>query len=233
MSSSRGGGNNRGSSSRGGGQRGAGGGGGGKRREDSPEVQFSKTLTYLLRHGAEKEGLHMRPDGFVLVSEILNLRKLKGKTEQDVRKTVETDDKQRFAFSEEDGVLYIRANQGHSIEVKDLALKRIESHTEIPKAVHGTYHKFWPSIQKEGLKKMGRNHIHLSIGEYGSKEVISGMRSSAQILIYIDIEQAMKDGIEFFLSDNKVVLSNGIDGVIAPKYFKSVVDTATGKEMDR
>ncbi len=28
-----------------------------KKREDNPNVQISKTLSYILRHGAEKEGL--------------------------------------------------------------------------------------------------------------------------------------------------------------------------------
>lgn len=104
---------------------------GGGRREESPEVQFSKTLSYLLRHGAEKEGLKMRSDGFVLVSDILNVPSLRGKlsgsfsacligvgkTVEDIRKTVETNDKKRFALAEEHGNLYIRANQGHTIEV--------------------------------------------------------------------------------------------------------------------
>jgi hypothetical protein len=73
---------------------------------------------------------------------------------------------------------------------------------------------------------MERNHIHFAIGQYGSAVVISGMRSSAQVLIYLDVEAALKDGIPLFLSANKVVLSPGdSDGRIAPKYFKYVLNT--------
>ena len=43
-----------------------------RRREDeSPDVQISKTLSYILRHGAAKEGLRLRPDGFVRVDELV------------------------------------------------------------------------------------------------------------------------------------------------------------------
>jgi 2'-phosphotransferase len=38
---------------------------------DSPDVQLSKTLSYLLRHGAEKEKLVMRADGYVRVSDLV------------------------------------------------------------------------------------------------------------------------------------------------------------------
>lgn len=71
--------------------------------------------------------------------------------------------------------------RAHCLKVKDLELKKIHSHEEIPKVIHGTYHKFWPSIQKQGLKKMKRNHIHFTIGEYGAQEVISGMTCIPQL----------------------------------------------------
>ena len=37
------------------------------------------------------------------------------------------------------------------------------------------------------------------------------------------------DGIKFYMSANKVILSSGdINGIILPKYFKNVVDRKTG-----
>jgi len=41
--------------------------------KDSPEVRLSKTLSWLLRHGAKSEGLYMRPDGYVRVSDLVRL----------------------------------------------------------------------------------------------------------------------------------------------------------------
>lgn len=42
------------------------------RPNDSPEVKQSKALTYILRHGAEKEGLHIRRDGLVKLSDVVS-----------------------------------------------------------------------------------------------------------------------------------------------------------------
>ena len=37
------------------------------------------------------------------------------------------------------------------------------------------------------------------------------------------MEAAMKDGIEFFISGNNVILTEGIDGTLPAKYFKKVM----------
>lgn len=50
------------------------------------------------------------------------------------------------------------------------------------------------------------------------------MRYNVEVIIEVDMKAAMEAGIEFFLSKNGVVLSSGIDGVIPPKFFKSVTD---------
>lgn len=39
---------------------------------DSPEVQLSKTVTWLLRHGAKSQGLPMREDGYVRVTDLVS-----------------------------------------------------------------------------------------------------------------------------------------------------------------
>jgi len=45
------------------------------RPEDRPQkdslVTFSKALSYILRHGAEKEGITLASDGYVLVDDIV------------------------------------------------------------------------------------------------------------------------------------------------------------------
>lgn len=49
------------------------------------------------------------------------------------------------------------------------------------------------------------------------------MRGTCDIIIEIDMESAMKDGIEFFISANNVILTEGIDGLLPAKYFKKVM----------
>lgn len=46
---------------------------------------------------------------------------------------------------------------------------------------------------------MGRQHIHFSEDFPGSKNVISGMRSSCQVAIYIDIKKALEGKLSIFI----------------------------------
>jgi len=72
---------------------------------------------------------------------------------------------------------------------------------------------------------MKRNHIHFATGLLGEEGVISGMRHSCNVLIYIDLEKALKDGVKFFKSENGVVLTEGVngEGYLPNDYFKKVV----------
>ncbi|EDR05123.1 uncharacterized protein LACBIDRAFT_153942, partial [Laccaria bicolor S238N-H82] len=194
------------------------------------EVRVSKTLSYLLRHGAQGEGLPMRKDGYVKVADLLQNPKLKtqGLDLDKIRDIVGKDSKQRYDLisdSTDPNVWWIRARQGHSLKTVELDLKPILSATDISTgvAVHGTTLAAWESISKQGLSKMKRNHIHLAQGLPGHNGVISGMRSSSQIFIYINIQAALSSGIQFFFSDNGVVLTAGDDkGFLKPEFFLRV-----------
>ncbi|KAF7298953.1 putative tRNA 2'-phosphotransferase [Mycena indigotica] len=193
--------------------------------KDSPEVRMSKTLSWLLRHGAQSEGLPMRPDGFVKVTDLLANPRVVPLDHAQLQEMVKADAKQRFALIEEESVWWIRANQGHSMKaVKELELKPILSISDIPTkiAVHGTTNAAWDLIAAQGLSKMKRNHIHLAQG-IANENVVSGMRKSSQILIFVDIERALVDGIKFSLSDNGVILTEGDErGILPTKYFTRV-----------
>jgi inhibitor of KinA sporulation pathway (predicted exonuclease)/RNA:NAD 2'-phosphotransferase (TPT1/KptA family) len=139
--------------------------------------------------------------------------------------------KQRFSLIVEDNIWYIRANQGHSGALKSIlndddmlhriTLSEVKS---INHCVHGTYMNVWEPIKQKGLCRMARKHIHMSSAEFGSSDMISGMRSDCQILIHIDIQSAIHDGIPFYMSANRVILSPGIgqNGYLPPKYFSRV-----------
>ena len=83
------------------------------------DISLSKALSWLLRHGAVKEGLNIAADGFVDVTEVLQHNSLKDSCVADIERIVTYSDKQRFCLREhpESGQLQIRANQGHSINV--------------------------------------------------------------------------------------------------------------------
>ncbi|KAI5454162.1 tRNA 2'-phosphotransferase [Naganishia albida] len=66
--------------------------------KDDADVRYSKTLSYLLRHGAEKQGLPMRQDGFVRVVDILDEPNLKALSFPHLHHLVETNNKKRFVL---------------------------------------------------------------------------------------------------------------------------------------
>ncbi|CAE1257683.1 TRPT1 [Acanthosepion pharaonis] len=197
------------------------------------DIAISKNLSYILRHTAEKMNVAMDSNGYVYVDDLLKLGRFTGVTANDIKRIVKENDKQRFSLITEDGTqkLKVRANQGHSLKMEslDLNLSPIEDPDKFPTVLHGTYYGHWESIRKEGLKRMKRVHIHFAPGLPGENCVISGMRSTCDVLIYIDLKKAMQDGLKFFLSANNVILCSGNkDGIVAPKYFSKVIDRKHG-----
>lgn len=166
----------------------------------------------------------------------------------DIQDVVSDSEKQRFSMkpnpalksppdpkSEDPSDWVIRASQGHSIVIESAALLvpiTLEAGNVPEIVVHGTYFAFYQAIiESGGLKKMGRNHIHMSTGLPEDKQgVISGMRKDAEVLIYVDIQESLKDGgVLWWISDNGVVLTEGDEnGVLSTKYFKKVV----GRKLD-
>lgn len=81
-------------------------------------ISVSKTLSWLLRHSAIKEGLTINEEGFIKVDELLKHSKLNKCSISDILRIAEHNDKQRFTLQLDDNEQWwIRANQGHSIKV--------------------------------------------------------------------------------------------------------------------
>ncbi|CAK9078941.1 tRNA 2'-phosphotransferase 1 [Durusdinium trenchii] len=92
------------------------------------------------------------------------------------------------------------------------------------------YVDVWPAIKREGLKPMGRNHIHFVPHEVGSRTVISGMRQDCTVAIYLDVPKALDMGIKLFRSANDVVLTRGDEaGHVPTELFTRVVEIKTGR----
>jgi len=194
--------------------------------KDSPQVRISKTLSWILRHGAQQEGLAMLPNGYVKVVDLLANPKLQSLNLDALLDIVKSDSKQRYdlMFEAATETWWIKANQGHSIKTVKLELHPIMTSSDIPSgiAVHGTTALAWKTISTQGLSKMSRNHIHLAQGIAGDK-VISGMRKASEIFIFVDVQKALDAGLKFFLSANGVVLTEGDErGYLDPQFFKRV-----------
>jgi 2'-phosphotransferase len=146
-------------------------------------------------------------------------------------------------------ILCIRANQGHSIPGidPDRLLTRLTPEELVGTAVvvHGTNVGAWEKrIRTEGLRRMKRNHIHFATGTprkdrggasggHNAVVVVSGMRKSCQVYVYVDAMKCARDGIEFYRSDNGVLLTSGINGTLATEFFSHVATAAGEILMDR
>lgn len=135
-------------------------------------------------------------------------------------------------------VLCIRANQGHSISTihtqELLTLLQPNDLLSIQTVIHGTNKEAWENhILHEGLNKMNRNHIHFASGLPSDGGVISGMRKSSQVYIYVDVQKCIDDGIQFYKSSNGVILTEGRNGggILPVQYFEKVIDARTNEKL--
>lgn len=193
------------------------------------DVVISKALSYLLRHGAVKEKLHIDDQGYIAIEELLQHNRMKCNkvTRADLSRIVETNDKQRFKITDDK----ICANQGHSIKLENAQLQEYTAENLPHEIYHGTYLNKLPTIVKSGgLSKMNRTHIHFT----NSDNQISGIRQLTNILIYVDGAKILSSTkIKFYRSENGVILSGGDQqGKIPVEFWSKVVDRRTGAEID-
>lgn len=164
----------------------------------------SKFLSLVLRHSPEKINLQLDENGWALVNElIIQCNKFhKAINHELLNYVVKTNDKKRFAFNEDKSK--IRASQGHSISI-DLDIEQVQPPEFL---YHGTVDKFVEVIKKEGLKKMSRQHVHLSQDKETAIKV--GSRRGKPIILIVKAKKMYQDGFLFYLSENNVWLTNEV-----------------------
>lgn len=168
-------------------------------------VSTSKFLSLVLRHRPEVIGAKLDPEGWLCIDELIAQANSHGKalTLELLHEVVATNDKKRFALSE-DG-LRIRASQGHSVSGVELNL---EQKTPPEILYHGTVAAFLDSIRATGLQKRSRHHVHLSPDEETATKV--GSRRGKPIILRVAAENMHRDGHQFYLSANGVWLVDAV-----------------------
>ena len=147
-------------------------------------------------------------------------------TPEDIALIVDNCTKQRFTIESS----RIRCNQGHGIHVPVPDLDTIEiTLTNIDEAgvcAHGTTEEALTKIRESNkLDRMDRYHIHLAEKMPNDPDLKSGMRDSSEVIILLDVEKCLRDGIPLRKSTNGVILSTGKGdtGAIPVEYFKSII----------
>lgn len=167
-------------------------------------TRLSKFMSLVLRHQAGTIGLTLDKNGWVATQELLDKMNKTGVnvTPEKLDFVVATNSKKRFAFNADK--TQIRASQGHSVDI-DLQLTPVK-----PPAVlyHGTGERSVASIFKTGLEKRSRRHVHLSADIETALQV--GKRHGKPVVLTVDTAKMYKDGFEFYLSANKVWLTDKV-----------------------
>lgn len=167
-------------------------------------TKISKFLSYVLRHNPAEIGVILDEHGWININELIDKSNSTGRniTRKLLDEVVQTNDKQRFAISE-DG-LSIRANQGHSLKI-NLDLSPL---SPPPVLLHGTAKKSITTIKIAGLKKMARHHVHLTENREIAGAV--GRRYGKLIMLEIDSRQMAEDGFKFYKTANGVWLVESV-----------------------
>ena len=180
--------------------------------EKKRATSISKYLSLVLRHDPAAAGVTLDAEGWVGVDELLAGAARHGFsfTRAELEEVVQTNEKQRFAFSVDSQ--RIRASQGHSVSV-ELGLT-----PETPPEVlyHGTVARFLSSIMDQGLDKRSRQYVHLSPDVETATRV--GSRRGQPVILKIAAANMHSDGFRFFCSANGVWLTERVP----PQYISRV-----------
>jgi putative RNA 2'-phosphotransferase len=175
-------------------------------------ISTSRFLSLVLRHAPEKIGLRLDDAGWVSVDQLLAALAAHRRaiTREQLEYVVANNDKKRFAFSS-DG-RSIRASQGHSVEVDLKYAPAVPPDT----LYHGTARRFLDAILREGLRPMGRRHVHLSAETETAVRV--GQRHGKPVILEVAAARMHGEGLAFYLSDNRVWLTESV----SPEFLKEL-----------
>ena len=169
-------------------------------------ARISRLLSFVLRHRPDSIGLELDEAGWANVDDLLEgIQRSKHDLSisyAELQEVVDTNNKNRFEFSE-DGKK-IRARQGHSIDIELGLVPRWP-----PQILwHGTATKSLGAIRKTGLEKRNRHAVHLSKDEKTASAV--GRRHGELVMLQIRAMAMRADGHKFYLTGNDVWLTDEV-----------------------
>ncbi|WP_396136430.1 RNA 2'-phosphotransferase [Clostridium sp. SHJSY1] len=166
-------------------------------------MKLGKEISYALRHAPWEYELELDEGGWVSVEQLLTALKENSKwesiTKEDLEYIIKNSDKKRYELVDEK----IRALYGHSVPMKILK----ESQEPPDVLFHGTARRFMESIKNLGLQPKGRQYVHLS-ADIETAFQVGKRHDNKPVLLMIDAKKAWKDGIKFYLGNDKVWLAD-------------------------
>jgi len=173
-------------------------------------LKLSKEVSYALRHAPWEYELELDDEGWVDIKQLLSslheCREWQDLSEQDLHVMIVKSDKKRHEISGEK----IRALYGHSTP------QRIMKEPNAPPEIlyHGTARRFVQAIKGKGLLPKKRQYVHLSIDPETALQV-GIRRDEIPILLRIQALEAYKEGVKFYIGNDKVWLAD----IVPSKYI--------------
>ena len=173
--------------------------------------RLSRTVAHALRHEPWLYELEVDEEGWAPLDHLLEAlrrdrRAWSDLEVADLEEMIRRSEKRRYEIR--DG--RIRALYGHSLP------ERLEKEPAEPPAslFHGTDPAALSAIRGQGLRPMGRQHVHLSVDRATAEEV--GRRKAREpAILHVDAGSAHADGVVFYAGNEKVWLSDRVP----PRYL--------------
>jgi putative RNA 2'-phosphotransferase len=178
-------------------------------------ASLSRVVSHALRHEPWLYELEPDEQGWVPIDALVASLRASGEWHEVTRSAVEemvrASAKQRHEVS--DG--RIRATYGHSLPGP---LVRV---TASPPEVlfHGTSPPAWGVIARDGLRPMGRQHVHLSV-DAATARLVGQRKSPTPVVLVCRARQAHDEGVQFLVGTAAVWLADAIP----PRYLEPLQD---------
>ncbi|QCE02920.1 2'-phosphotransferase [Vigna unguiculata] len=127
---------------------------------------------------------------------------------------------------------FVKVNDLLKLNMKTFANIPLRSHTvdDIKEAVRRDNKQRFSLMEENGelLIRANQGHTVTTVETESllkpilSAEEVPGMRRDVNVLIFIDVRKALEEGMKLYISDNKVILTEGFDGVVPPKFFEKI-----------
>lgn len=162
---------------------------------------LSKDCSYILRHGISKYALQVDKNGYVLISDLLQILwrdfEWTNIDRQTLEEMIHNSERKRHQISGN----YIRAIYGHT------DIENIVYQESIPPKVlyHGTTLENTDSIFENGLLKMQRKYVHLSSDKKTAYTVASRYTDNP-VLLKISSLEAYNNGVKFYNANEQIWL---------------------------
>jgi putative RNA 2'-phosphotransferase len=188
-----------------------------------PPERLSRLVSHALRHEPWLYELELDAGGWTSIAGLLAAVHEQGPPWSEVERRdlvdmIASSAKQRHEIEGD----RIRALYGHSVPGR---IVRVAA-TPPKRLFHGTSPTAWAEIQRDGLRPMGRQYVHLS-GDLATAEQVGRRKSSTPLIVFVDAGRASDDGIRFWRGNEIIWLADAVP----PDYL--VLAGEIGSKNDR